>query len=306
MKLKYQKICAVCLILMITVIVQIGAVYLVEPFIEEGYHAVEDPTDPVNGLIYLAMVLAFTAVLLSILKKKMDTFVRLLIIAMCGFISTYAFKILANGFFQGRVTDIIAIALAVGLSFSLYAYPEWYVIDIAGIIVSMSAAGIFGISFGPLPALILLLLLTFYDIVSVYRTKHMLTLAEEVGRLKLPLIFVVPLSWRYSFVKSEIGVNTEVQREAYFLGLGDLILPTIIVTSAVSFSEANYIFSALPFNFPAIGGMVGTIFGMAVLLWLVDRGKAHAGLPFLNGGAFLGYIAGSIISGIPLMTAIGL
>ena len=134
----------------------------------------------------------------------------------------------------------------------------------------------------------------------------MLTLADEIGRLRLPLILIVPLSLEYSFFKDGMGENRREERDAFYIGLGDLILPTIMVASAACFSEAPYIFSKIPINVPVVGSMVGTMGGLIILLWLVNKGRAHAGLPFLNGGAIVGYLIGSIVAGISLTSAIGL
>jgi len=34
---------------------------------------------------------------------------------------------------------------------------------------------------------------------------------------------------------------------------------------------------------------------------LVIKGKPQAGLPFLNGGVILGYVAGSLVAGVPIL-----
>jgi presenilin-like A22 family membrane protease len=52
--------------------------------------------------------------------------------------------------------------------------------------------------------------------------------------------------------------------------------------------------------------MGGTLVGLSVLLWLVARGRAHAGLPLLNGGAIGGYLLGALASGLTLTEALGL
>jgi presenilin-like A22 family membrane protease len=52
--------------------------------------------------------------------------------------------------------------------------------------------------------------------------------------------------------------------------------------------------------------MVGTFLGLGVLLWAVMKGRAHAGLPLLNGGAIGGYLLGSVLAGVPLLRALGL
>jgi presenilin-like A22 family membrane protease len=52
--------------------------------------------------------------------------------------------------------------------------------------------------------------------------------------------------------------------------------------------------------------MVGTMLGLVVLLRMVLKGRAHAGLPLLNGGAIGGYLIGALASGISLVEALGL
>jgi presenilin-like A22 family membrane protease len=38
----------------------------------------------------------------------------------------------------------------------------------------------------------------------------------------------------------------------------------------------------------------------------VFKGRAHAGLPLLNGGAIAGYLVGAVAAGIPVVEALGL
>ena len=73
---------------------------------------------------------------------------------------------------------IVAIILAIFLVIILYKYPEWYVIDISGIIIGTGAIAIFGMSLGILLVIILLIGLAIYDAISVYKTKHMIVLAD--------------------------------------------------------------------------------------------------------------------------------
>ncbi len=107
----------------------------------------------------------------------------------------------------------------------MYAYPEWYVIDILGILISGGAAAIFGISLTILPVIILLALLAVYDAVSVYRTKHMVDLAESVINMKTPpILVVVPKSLDYSYIKEgvEIKEKKEDRGGAYIMGMGGI------------------------------------------------------------------------------------
>jgi presenilin-like A22 family membrane protease len=96
-------------------------------------------------------------------------------------------------------------------------------------------------------------------------------------------------------------------RDAFFIGLGDAVMPTIIVASAAFFLETPSLgVPGIALTLPALTAIIGTLAGLAVLLTLVSRGRAHAGLPLLNGGAIAGYLVGALLAGVPLVTALGL
>ena len=174
--------------------------------------------------------------------------------------------------------------------YALYKYPEWYVIDAVGILVAAGAASIFGISLGVVPVMVLLAGLAVYDAIAVYKTKHMLDLADTVIDLRLPILLVVPKHRGYSFLREaakfkEAGPENKDEREAFFLGLGDLVMPTILVVSAMVFPVADGIA-------PILGAAIGTLVGFSVLMGYVLKGNPQAGLPLLNGGAIVGFLAG--------------
>src|SRR2546422_1057789 len=112
------------------------------------------------------------------------------------------------------------------------------------LILVVTAAGvtaILGISFGAIPAILLLVALAFYDAWAVYRTKHMITLADELTSQRLPILLVIPKKAGYSFreqksLKGQIAAGEE--REAMFIGLGDLIIPGTMSVSAFTFLTA--------------------------------------------------------------------
>ncbi len=290
--------------------VQLGALALVDPFLSAGYQAVEDPSDPANSVAYVLAILVMTGVILVIVKLGAKRFLRAAVTVMSGFLSFYVFSVVVPPTFVVDGINVGAWLFAGALTLALYVYPEWYVIDLAGVVIGAAGAGLFGISFGPLPAIVLLGLLAVYDAIAVYRTEHMLTLAESVTDLKLPLVLVIPLSLSYSFLEEE-GVDTEgedpEERDAFFIGLGDTVMPTIMVASAAFFSGAPSLgVPGLALNLPALLAMIGTLIGLGVLLYLVLKGRPHAGLPLLNGGAIGGYLLGAVLAGIPVVEAVGI
>ena len=278
--------------------VQVLGLALVPAFDAAGYQAVEDPSDPVNALAYIGGIIVITGVMLLAFRFGAGWVMQAFVLLAVGGLSWYVLSVL--------VTPMAGVALAVAVMAALYLHPRWYVIDAAGIIVGAGAAGIFGISFGLAPVFLLLVLLAVYDFISVYRTGHMLDLADGVMRLRLPVVLVIPL--RRSFSMMDFGAgdepDTAAERDALFIGLGDAVIPAILVTSAAMFLPAPPVLGGV--GLPVIGAMVGTIVGLLALLGLVVRGRAHAGLPLLNGGAIAGYLIAVTVVGIPLSTALGL
>jgi presenilin-like A22 family membrane protease len=341
MKDGYRVAGAVSLVVVIFLLVQLGALALVKPFAGAGFQQTENPQDPANSLLYLVLILVMTGSLLAAFKYGFDRLIRGLLVFVSGLISLYVFSVF--------VAPLVAVGLAAVVALALLVYPEWYVIDGAGVIMGAGAAGLFGISFGILPAILLLSVLAVYDAISVYGTEHMLDLAEGVMDLKVPVVLVVPTSLSYSFLDDrstpddmrdedgaeghegapssapgddetagqnaddpDLAEGAPVERGALFVGLGDAVMPAIVVASAAYFLSANGGSIAtldVPWvliNLPALTAMMGTIAGLLVLMYLVLKGRPHAGLPLLNGGAILGYLIGALASGLPLVAAIGL
>ena len=169
-------------------------------------------------------------------------------------------------------------------------------IDGLGILIGAGVAAIFGASLDILPVCLLLVLLAVYDAISVYKTKHMLTLAEGVIDQKTPILFVIPKRKGYSFIKDGIGKLTDGgERSAFIIGMGDMIMPSILVVSANVFVHGTKYFGLI--NLPALGAIIGSITGLAVLLHFVMSGRPQAGLPPLNGGTIIGFLVGLALVG---------
>lgn len=281
--------------------VQIIAILLSIPMQEAGLAAFEDPESVTNPLIFIGMLLAFTLVLLILIKKGGKRIIALFIAFSIFLTFLYIFSSLSLWFFGlSDAAAFFALLIAAGATALLYFYPEWYVIDVLGVLIAAGVASIFGISLAVLPVLVLLVLLAVYDAISVYKTKHMITLAEGVLEMKTPILVVVPKRRDYSFRSEGVDIGRDKQeRGAFVMGLGDLIMPSILVIS-------SYIFVAAPpviweLSYPTLGAMAGSFGGLAVLLYFVNTGKPQAGLPPLNGGAIIGFLLGCLLAGTPLL-----
>ncbi|WP_292380222.1 presenilin family intramembrane aspartyl protease PSH [Methanosarcina sp. UBA289] len=273
-------------------IVQILALFLSTPMEVNEMQAFEDPTQVSNSIYYIVMILVFTLFVLLALKKNMkwviSLFIYLAIVSTLYYVIFALFTLIPS---LSGFEAITSVVLSIGVTVLLYKYPEWYIVDIVGVCIAAGVSALIGISLSVVPVIVLLLLLAIYDAISVYKTKHMVTMAEGIMDLKLPILFVIPKHLNYSFLKEDFKQGEK--HEAFFMGLGDAVMPTLLVVSANVFMKGNF--------YPILGAILGTLIGHAVLSILVMRGKPQAGLPFLNSGVILGFFAGVLISGASIL-----
>lgn len=280
-------------------VVEIIALLLSRPLQEAGVSALPySPEDPMNVVVFLAMLLVFTLFILVLIRYGVRFLLAAIIALSLFFTFYYIFASLALSIAGDTdLAGLATIVLSIGATVVLYKYPEWYVIDTLGILLSAGVASIFGIAVGILPALLLLILLAVYDAISVYRTKHMITLAEGVLSLKAPILFVIPKRRDYSFIREGVAIRGEEgeakERGAFIIGMGDLIMPSILVVSANVFLQVP----GWALSPPAIGAIAGSLVGLAVLLSAVKQGKPQAGLPPLNAGTITGFLIGCALAG---------
>jgi presenilin-like A22 family membrane protease len=279
------------------VIVEVAALLLSLPVQEAGIAAFENPESFANPLIFIGILLLFTLLLLLLIKYRFQKIMAIIIAFSIFFTFIYIFAAISYTLVPDELLSLIlTFGLSLGATAILYRYPEWYVIDTLGILIAAGAASIFGVSLDVLPVIILLALLAVYDAISVYKTKHMITLAEGVIDLKTPILFVIPKKRSYSYVKEGIGPIGEGsgERGAFIMGMGDLIMPTILVVSANVFIKTGRIGFI---NAASLGAIIGSVAGLVLLLWFVNKGKPQAGLPPINGGAILGFVIGFLAGG---------
>ena len=200
---------------------------------------------------------------------------------------------------------IIGVIVALVLMVLLYVHSEWYVVNTVGVLVGAGVIVMLGVAFVPTLIIIFMILAAIYDAWAVYKSKHMLELADTMIGLQLPILLVAPQDKGYSFRDEKAPISdidrSEIpepkinknkpkkNKEAMFMGLGDVIFPGMLVLSAVQWLDSDYGLSV------AISTLIGGLLGYTALMTYVARGKAQAGLPLLNGGAILGYFIGGLI-----------
>ncbi|TET25998.1 MAG: hypothetical protein E3J73_05265 [Candidatus Bathyarchaeum sp.] len=274
------------------VVIHSLSMLITKPFEDTGLNAFDNPNDPMNLLVFFAIMLVVTVTILLIAKFWKKQFIQVIILGSIAYTTFFVFYTLLSFVVTANLALLLSVIAAAILIVALIKYPEWYILDVAGIIVGVGAIGIFGISLSIFLVIVLLIGLSIYDAISVYKTKHMIDLADAVMDLKLPVMLVVPKVRTYSLLKETKGLKEKLEdkeeREAFFLGLGDIVMPGILVVSALQNIPDNGLLVALSV-------MIGTLIGFAVLMSVVIKGKPQAGLPYLCSGAILGYVVSSYL-----------
>ncbi|NOY11410.1 MAG: hypothetical protein GXO67_04875 [Archaeoglobi archaeon] len=236
------------------------ALALAPYYASAGMQAFEDTGSVSNSIYYMGMILGFTAVVLVLAKMRRDL-LKFIFYALLAVTYFYAFLP-----FLGILSAIPSLILLAALVKSRH----WIVVNISAILVGAAITAIFGISMEPLPVIVLLVALAVYDYIAVYKTGHMVTLADSVSEMNIPVVFIIPGK----------------ERDAV-MGVGDAVMPNILAVSALTFNGCIYQ-AALTFA----AGYIGLL----ILLRMVEKKKgAHPGLPILNSLAIAGFLAGLLL-----------
>lgn len=212
------------------------------------------------------------------------------------------------------LASIIGLAVGIVMMVLLYVHSEWYVVNTVGVLVGAGVITMLGVTFVPPLVIVFMIAAAVYDAWAVYRSRHMLELADTMIGLRLPILLVAPQKRDYSFIEDSAGYGdgqfsedrpqpppkappsaessstaSTGGRDAMFMGLGDVIFPGMLVLSAVQYiggTEGLLV---------GLTTLIGGLAGYAVLMRAVSTGRAQAGLPLLNGGSILGYLVGGLL-----------
>ena len=221
---------------------------------------------------------------------------------------------LSGGIVFEDIPTLIGLLVSIILMILLYVHSEWYVVNTVGILVGSGVIVMLGVSFVPTLIMVFMVAAAIYDAWAVYKSKHMLDLADTMINLNLPILLVAPQDSDYSFRaertplgdeepssdgSDSVSIQSSSQprervikksNDAMLMGLGDVIFPGMLVLSTLQYIGGD---DGL---IMAIATLFGSLVGYSVLMWYVGQGKAQAGLPLLNGGAILGYILGGFMT----------
>ncbi len=183
-------------------------------------------------------------------------------------------------------TDILSLLLVV----LFFSFNKVFIQNIAVILALVGVGSILGLSLSPIIVVIVLVVMSFYDIWSVYVTKHMVVLAKGMIQAGAIFGFVIPVANRDFFANTKDmtpGSSPHSSNEcgdkcSMILGSGDVVFPLVLAASVARVSLSGAIVVAI---FSSVGLWVTHL-----LFVNQPERRAMAALPPIAVMSILGYL----------------
>ncbi|MEM3030358.1 MAG: presenilin family intramembrane aspartyl protease [Candidatus Micrarchaeia archaeon] len=172
----------------------------------------------------------------------------------------------------------LAFLLSLGVALAKFFSPRFK--NLAAILASAGVGAVFGFSLDLLPAVIFVVGLSLYDVLAVFFTRHMVVMAQELGRRNLAFSVSAEQKVKVKLPRRKAPVE---QRSVLELGTGDLSIPCMLAVSAFKYGNALSLWHGAAYALASIGG---SSLALVLVLYAVLRGRLF--LPALPPLAFGG------------------
>lgn len=256
---------------------------------------IEDSSDFYTSFLPSIIVAFIFAIILLILLTKFNFG---FILKLWFFtVILIAIGIFFNSFFpKEQYFPYFAIIFALPLAIVKVFKTNFIVHNLTELVIYPSIAAVFVSLLNFWTVLILLVLISVYDMWAVWHSGIMQKMAKyQINELKIFSGFFVPyLSKKVKISlqklpKSELK-NKKVKASVAILGGGDVVFP--IITSGVMLVQFGFLSALLV--------LLGATAGISYLLFFAEKKKFYPAMPFITAGILLGIIISFLLGFIPL------
>jgi len=278
-------LCQLVILFLITQVIGMYTAYALTDAGVSAQLATDNPEDIENSLYLFVYILVFTGVLLAVIyfvKGRLQYLVfkafESLAIFGTSLIVLSALADIPLFFFAGieNAVSWLVLLLSVGLVALRNIFPQQlWMRNMTSVIAVAGAGSLIGVSLGVVPIVIFIVLLAVYDLIAVFRTKHMVTLAKAITEKNLSFTYAMP-----------------VKEHKFEMGTGDMVVPLAVAASVLKFVSF-----AKPFPFNLLAPSLVLLAALAGLLLTIDYSSKHIGkaLPALPPQTVLMLLALGII-----------
>lgn len=245
--------------------------------------------EPRASLASIIVSLAIAiAIFFLLMRIKASTLMR----AWFTFVSLVTISIALNAilmqlFPEAKISlDIIALALAIPLTIYKIFKRNLIVHNATELLIYPGLAALFVPILNVWAVLILLLLISIYDIYAVWKSEFMVSLAKyQIQHLKIFTGFFIPYLTRKQIAELKRAKNNnargrKIKVSLAILGGGDVAFPLIL--AGVILRASGLI--------PALIIVMGSTLALLGLFMYSQKGKFYPAMPFLSAGCLIGWL----------------
>ncbi|MBW2997869.1 hypothetical protein KY349_06020 [Candidatus Woesearchaeota archaeon] len=221
-------------------------------------------------LFILAAVLIGTALVLLLIKFRGFRLWKLWFFFAVSLCLTIAFAAFIQAF--------IALGLAVVVALLKIYRPSVIIHNVSEIFVYGGLAAIFVPIMNLFAIVLLLLLISVYDMIAVWKSKHMVKMAKFQTESKVFAGLSIPYKIPKKVKKPGKGMKKEMIKSA-ILGGGDVGFPLLF---------AGVLMKSFGFLKVLVVPVVVTI-GLFLLLYFAKKDRFYPAMPFITAACFVGY-----------------
>ncbi len=287
----------------------LAAIYITQVLIGSGYQGSTSTEESLWYFVfYIAAMAGITLLILFLARKNRGNYVRVFLLAVTIYVIFFISMLISQILYSLQYYIIMLhyvpapqLANAMQLNFymlwlgstailgyELFTENNWVVVNLTGIILTMGIGAIWSLVLGVWFALALLVILGVYDYISVFKTKHMVTLAKVAVDEKIPMLFAFPGG--RGFDLNKVSMDDRKEQDAILLGFGDIAIPAVmVVSSAIYGLSKSFLYLLLP--------LLGGIAGMIALFFFMKQRPAP-GLPTMNTGVIAGFLLALLLTSL--------
>jgi len=242
----------------------------------------ESPENIGNSLFLFSYMIVATGVMILIIKyKKILIRVIEIVVTFTALFLTFDFLIPVQIFYV-PVSFVIALILIIWRT----KRPNFYNQNLSIAFALPSIGAVIGVSLGIVPSLLLIVLISAYDFVSVFITKHMIYMAKEVAKVPTSFALSMPHKFKKPVVFKVGKRKVKKKYHVFQLGSGDLVIPLIFSSSVLAtFSLWNALLTIL-------GSGAALIL---IIYFATKKRQPLPAIPLISVGTLAGFLISLVI-----------
>lgn len=198
---------------------------------------------------------------------------------LMAFLIFFGSWVVFSAVLPGYLPELVYISLAALIVLIRLKVPNIFTQNFAMVLAISGIGAMIGSELPVLGVIIMLAILSVYDFIAVFKTKHMISMFKGMFEKGAPFTIIVPSKLKHA--KTKVKETKPGGGQFLMLGTGDIAFPIILSVSAIQQGLIN--------SFAAIlGALVGLVF--VHILLSREIYKAMPALPPIAGFSVLFYL----------------